>query len=437
MVISPLVLKRHRCGAETLFVYLYDGMTSLLHPTAQYSCLSLLADIKKMNATRAFAYRTDTPFYHTDAHSVLSQVSDTTLAVAVPIVAYWSLALFFHALDNSNWKWLDKYRLHDSAETKSKNLATPSQVFWAVLLQQAIQTGLGLLWVDDHEPLTAEMRTEAMHRVGVVVMDVAWAVLGKRIGTKFLTARGADTVYFVYWWAIPTIQFFFAMYVTRAIICIDLLTRPSRFCIDTWQYFLHRLMHVNKWLYKQFHSTHHRLYVPYAYGALYNHPVEGLLLDIIGAILAERLSSMTIRQAMCLFAFSTLKTVDDHCGYQFPYNPLQVFSGNTADYHDIHHQVRTLNLGALPTPLNYITIAGYRNQVQLLTALFRPLGRFIGHAYDKSRHRIAEIKSAEDIVDARASGPSTLIYYDTASLAHDRLAYGTFIHFSLVFHHPI
>lgn len=111
------------------------------------------------------------------------------------------------------------------------------------------------------------------------------------------------------------------------------------FIIDTWQYFLHRLMHSNKYLYRTLHSVHHRLYVPYAYGALYNHPLEGFILDTIGAALAEYLAGMTVRQAMFLFAFSTLKTVDDHCGYNFPFDPLQMFSSNNADYHDIHHQV--------------------------------------------------------------------------------------------------
>ena len=67
-------------------------------------------------------------------------------------------------------------------------------------------------------------------------------------------------------------------------------------------------MHVNKFLYKHFHSWHHRLYVPYAFGSLYNHPVEGLVLDSLGALIAEWATGMTTRQAMLLFIFSTLKT---------------------------------------------------------------------------------------------------------------------------------
>ncbi|KZP26681.1 hypothetical protein FIBSPDRAFT_887171 [Athelia psychrophila] len=297
-----------------------------------------------MNATRPLAYPTNVPFYHTDRPSLIPNISDTTSALAAPILAYWVLSLFFHALDMSGWKWLEKYRLHDSAEVKSKNLATRSQVIWAVILQQVIQTGLGLVWVTEGKHVTSQTRTDAMHWIGEVVMDIAWTVLGKRLGTKFLHARGADAVYFVYWWAIPAAQFFLAMFV-----------------IDTWQYFLHRLMHVNKWLYKQFHSTHHRLYVPYAFGALYNHPVEGFLLDSLGAVLGEALSMMSVRQTILFFAFSTLKTVDDHCGYNFPCDPLQFLCGNNADYHDIHHQVIGIKSNfSQPFFIHWDTILGTR-----------------------------------------------------------------------------
>ena len=99
-------------------------------------------------------------------------------------------------------------------------------------------------------------------------------------------------------------------------------------------------MHVNTYLYKKFHSYHHRLYVPYAFGALYNHPLEGFLLDTCGAAIAEAVARLSTREAIMLFTVSTLKTVDDHCGYRLLLDPFQLFFANTADYHDIHHQVR-------------------------------------------------------------------------------------------------
>lgn len=87
-----------------------------------------------------------------------------------------------------------------------------------------------------------------------------------------------------------------------------------------------------------FHSRHHRLYVPYAYGALYNHPVEGFILDTLGASIAFKVTRMNTRQAMWFFTGLTLKTVDDHSGYSLPWDPMQYLSSNNAGYHDVHHQ---------------------------------------------------------------------------------------------------
>lgn len=87
-----------------------------------------------------------------------------------------------------------------------------------------------------------------------------------------------------------------------------------------------------------FHSRHHRLYVPYAYGALYNHPFEGFLLDTLGASIAYKLAGFNTRQGMVFFTGSTFKTVDDHCGYALPWDPLQHITSNNAGYHDVHHQ---------------------------------------------------------------------------------------------------
>lgn len=78
--------------------------------------------------------------------------------------------------------------------------------------------------------------------------------------------------------------------------------------------------------------------MPYAYGALYNHPVEGFILDTLGAGVSSLVVGMTQRQCMWFFTISTVKTVLDHSGYEFPYDPLQLIFPNNAAYHDIHHQ---------------------------------------------------------------------------------------------------
>ena len=288
------------------------------------------------------------PFYYSQKPYLIHGVPDYILTLAAPVIAYWCLSLYFHALDISGWKWLEKYRIHDSEEVRTRNLATRLEVVWAVILQQVIQTALGLISLSD-ESTHVVNHVQQLRRVASFLDSLAFTTFGKRI-TPYILVHVAN---FLYWWGIPTFQFLGAMY-EQISPHIHSNYRPwliSRFIIDTWQYFLHRLMHSNKFLYKQFHSWHHRLYVPYAFGSLYNHPLEGLFLDSIGALLAEWMTGMSTRQAMLLFTFSTMKTVDDHCGYSLPWDPLQWLTGTNADYHDIHHQVCNI----LQPKLIYIT----------------------------------------------------------------------------------
>lgn len=112
--------------------------------------------------------------------------------------------------------------------------------------------------------------------------------------------------------------------------------------MDTWQYFVHRYMHQNQFLYRHIHSQHHRLVVPYAIGALYNHPLEGLLLDTFGGAISFLISGMTARTAVIFFCFAVVKTVDDHCGLWLPGNIFHLFFHNNTAYHDIHHQLQGL-----------------------------------------------------------------------------------------------
>ncbi|OMO82447.1 Fatty acid hydroxylase [Corchorus olitorius] len=109
--------------------------------------------------------------------------------------------------------------------------------------------------------------------------------------------------------------------------------------MDTYLYFLHRYMHHNKFLYKHLHSRHHRLFVPYAFGAIYSHPLEGFLFDTVGGTLAFVISGMSPRTSIFFFSFGTIKAVDDHCAMVLPGNPLHLFFRNNAAYHDIHHQL--------------------------------------------------------------------------------------------------
>lgn len=209
------------------------------------------------------------------------KVSDEMLGTVAPIIIYWIYSGIYVLLGS-----LDDYRLHTRKDEDEKNLVSKTDVVKGVLLQQAVQAVVATLLFaitgSDSDPAQAQ--------------QTSFVVLAR--------------------------QLLVAMMV-----------------LDTWQYFMHRYMHQNKFLYKHIHSQHHRLVVPYAFGALYNHPLEGLLLDTIGGALAFLVSGMSPRASIFFFSFATLKTVDDHCGLWLPGNLFHLFFRNNSAYHDIHHQL--------------------------------------------------------------------------------------------------
>ena len=257
------------------------------------------------------------------------------------------------------------YRLHTPAEVAKRNRVGKWEVVRDVLIQQVVQTVVGILLgmtePDDtfgkaeYDIAVWARRVRIIERalpgllslVGVNAVGLAKnlapshpMLAGAILGGQYPDLKGSIDVAtgyastppsfagwelkfasIIYWYIFPALQYGIAI-----------------LCVDTWQYFLHRLMHMNKWLYTTFHSRHHRLYMPYAFGALYNHPFEGFLLDTVGASIGYKLAAMDTRQGMWFFTGSTFKTVDDHCGYALPWDPLQHLTSNNAAYHDVHHQ---------------------------------------------------------------------------------------------------
>lgn len=236
--------------------------------------------------------------------NLIAGFPDGILALISPVIAYWTYSTFFHIIDV--YELAEKYRIHPSEEEAARNKASLRDVLTDVVFQHIIQTIVGYgFYRLDPAPVTGHELYQMWY-----------------LKHNWVPGFVPDSaLWFAYNYGWSALRIGIAL-------CI----------IDTWQYWLHRTMHVNKALYRRFHSRHHRLYVPYSYGALYNDPVEGFLLDTVGTGLAGILTSLSPREAMFLYTFATMKTVDDHCGYRFPYDPFQMVFPNNALYHDIHHQ---------------------------------------------------------------------------------------------------
>jgi sphinganine C4-monooxygenase len=165
------------------------------------------------NATLASPSSLETPFYFTTKSSVIPGISDWYLSHAASPVAYWALSMIFHGLDNSGWKWLDKYRIHESAEYTSRNRATVREVVRAVIIQQIIQvsTGLVLTALDEEPQLGLAEHQSAMMQIAVTMVPILKAIFGERLAASLFTQYGASWAYFAYWWAIPIFKYLVAM----------------------------------------------------------------------------------------------------------------------------------------------------------------------------------------------------------------------------------
>ena len=207
---------------------------------------------------------------------LFAPLPDKWLILLLPIIAYWALSMFFHWIDVNDY--FPQYRLHTPAEVAKRNRVSRWEVVRDVVLQQVVQTLVGwiLNMMEPDEFLGKEKYDIAVWarriRIAQRAIPKVLALLGinakelagnmaashptaagvllggqySQLQTLFGTAdvsQGApgfaawETALagIIYWYLVPTIQFAVAIVV-----------------VDTWQYFLHRAMHMNKWLYSAF-----------------------------------------------------------------------------------------------------------------------------------------------------------------------------------------
>ena len=112
---------------------------------------------------------------------------------------------------------------------------------------------------------------------------------------------------------------------------------------DTFFYFLHRMMHENKFIYKTIHKIHHRANAPVAIDYLYVHPLEwmsGFIGPFIGIILLGGVSVYTFWLYLFVRNFHELAI---HSGLKSSFiSRIFPFYG-TNEHHDLHHEKRDGN----------------------------------------------------------------------------------------------
>ncbi len=204
---------------------------------------------------------------------LISPIPDKYLTLLLPIVAYWALSMVFHYIDT--YDLFPQHRLHTPAEVLKRNHVSRWEVIRDVVIQQVVQTFMGTLVAlteptatygkDDYNVMVWARRIRlaqsavptilafgglnaqaVAQRVLVHSPSVSGFISGGQYAWLTQIVEDAPVPAFaswevavakaIYWIGIPALQFFLAILI-----------------VDTWQYFLHRAMHTNKWLYSKDH----------------------------------------------------------------------------------------------------------------------------------------------------------------------------------------
>lgn len=231
--------------------------------------------IAMVNATTSSAVLPPLPEYTLHPlPDLLPFVSDFWLSLILPIILYWTMSLFFHIIDIYDvWP---QYRLHTPEEILKRNHAGRWEVARDVIVQQVIQTlvGAALSYTEPRAMAGKERYDVAIWAtrirlaqralpavLGIVGLNAATISKNMSASHPLLAGALAGGYYpglvteldgsnglmvpafaawemvvakAIYWLVIPGLQLFGA-------VCI----------LDTWEYFIHRLMHINKWMYSE------------------------------------------------------------------------------------------------------------------------------------------------------------------------------------------
>ncbi|GFY75945.1 fatty acid hydroxylase domain-containing protein 2 [Trichonephila inaurata madagascariensis] len=169
------------------------------------------------------------------------------------------------------------------------------------------------------------MQKYSIHDTNTVPFSQVWKVIPQMIMNQLLIIPSGIIFYYLMVWrgydsgkTLPSFQRVFFELVIHT------------FVNEIVFYYTHRILH-RPTLYKYIHKRHHEWTVPIAISAIYSHPIEHILSNVLifvpsFLILGSHMSVVWLWTCMAI-SF----TLNTHSGINFPFTPL------SPEFHDYHH----------------------------------------------------------------------------------------------------
>jgi len=150
-------------------------------------------------------------------------------------------------------------------------------------------------------------------------------------------------------------------------------------------YYSHRLFH-QPFFYKRFHKIHHEWTAPIALTAVYAHPLEHVVANLIPVAAGPVLMGSHLVTLWLWFTLALMSTCYHHSGFHFPFTLA-------SEFHDYHHLKFSNNFGLL----------GILDWIHGTDTHFRASPQFKNHRVFFSLTPISEITSTtKDIQSSKA-----------------------------------
>lgn len=111
----------------------------------------------------------------------------------------------------------------------------------------------------------------------------------------------------------------------------------SNVLLEISSFYAHRLMH-HKLFYKRFHKIHHEFHVPLPMGALYNHPIEHVIMNLIPIFIGPFILRIHLSSAIIWLMINLICGITDHANLHLPLL-------KSPRFHNFHHESSTGNFG--------------------------------------------------------------------------------------------